>query len=315
MRRHITTLVTGIQRSPEFAKKRLAEFAVNPGTKCGHDCTYCSTGSLLRRHGSFQAFGESPFQFGYAIVDPATPERVARDAVTMRKRGRVQLCTTVDAWSPESQEFNIGRRCLGALLGQPEWSVRVLTKNAAVEHDYDLMAKYKGRVLVSLTLTGVAAKERQVAAFEPNASPISERIAALRRAHRRGLRTYGMLCPLLPGIADDYESISELVRTCLECGAEEIFAEAVNARGAGLPLTQAALDSAGFPEAARAVQAIRSREMWSDYCARLIATVQKVMREQSALAKLRFLLYPSHLTDRDFRRIRRDDAGVIWLGN
>jgi DNA repair photolyase len=315
MRRHLTTLGTGIQASPEFAKKGLADYAVNPGTKCGHDCTYCSTGSLLRMHRSFKAAGESPFTSGFAIVDPATPERVARDAARIRSRGMVQLSSTVDSWAPECQEYLLGRRCLEAILAEPGWSVRVLTKNAAVENDFDLVATHRDRVLVGLSLTGTRADEGKVAAFEPHASPISKRIATLREAHRRGLRTFGMLCPLLPGIADDHRSISGLVQICLACGAEEIFVEPVNARGAGLPLTQAALEAAGFHKEAAAIEAIRSRQHWSAYCAGLIVTVQQVMRELAALKKLRFLLYPGRLTKNDLHRIREDDAGVRWLGN
>jgi DNA repair photolyase len=47
---------------------------------------------------------------------------------------------------------------------------------------------------------------------EPYASPISERLTVLKKAHKLGLRTYGMLCPLLPGIADLPEQIDDLVR-------------------------------------------------------------------------------------------------------
>src|SRR5208283_4459095 len=137
-REHITTLKTGIQRSEEFEKKGLASYAVNVGTKCGHDCTYCSTGTMLRMHPSFKEAGEKPFDLGYAIVDPTMPDRVAIDAANIRpeKRGLVQLCTTTDAWAPEAQKHDLGRRCLEGILGQPGWSVRVLTKNAAVAKDY-----------------------------------------------------------------------------------------------------------------------------------------------------------------------------------
>ena len=38
-------LKTGITRTREFERKRLATHAVNVGTKCGHGCTYCSTRS------------------------------------------------------------------------------------------------------------------------------------------------------------------------------------------------------------------------------------------------------------------------------
>jgi DNA repair photolyase len=315
MKTYTTTLSTGIQPSPEFGRKGLAQFAVNVGTKCGHDCCYCSTGSLLRMHPSFKGAKQSPFGFGYSIVDPDTPERVARDAGHMRSRGLIQLCTTVDAWAPEAQEHNLGRRCLEAILSQPGWTVRVLTKNAAVQQDYEVIRKHRQRVLVGLSLTATPEREKRMAIVEPNASTITQRVAALRKAHRLGLRTYGMLCPLLPGIADDHKSISELVGTCIECGAEEVFVEPVNARGAGLKLTQEALLAAGFEKEAAAVGRIRSRVNWSHYCAGLIATVQQVMKELGVLGKLQFLLYPSHLTDADRRRIRKNDAGVKWLGN
>ena len=102
---------------------------------------YCSSGALLRMHRSFKQVRRSPFESGYAIVDPDTPDRVARDASRMRRRSMVQLCTTVDAWAPEAQEHDLGRRCLEALLSEPGWAVRILTKNAAVAHDFDLIEK------------------------------------------------------------------------------------------------------------------------------------------------------------------------------
>jgi DNA repair photolyase len=314
MKKHLTTLLTGIQPSPEFARKGLADYAVNVGTKCSHDCLYCSTGALLRMHASFKDAGQSPFGFGYGIVDPHTPERVGRDAGRLRNRGLVQVCTTVDAWAPESQDHQLGRRCLEAILNQPEWSVRILTKNAAVQQDFDLLEKHRDRVLVGVSLTAPPAKEAQMAVVEARASRITERLAVLKEAHRRGLRTYGMLCPLLPGIADDPESISELIQTCMDFGAEEIFVEPVNPRASGLRLTQEALLAAGFVREAAAVGQIRSWKEWSHYCTRLIATVQQVMAEKGVLEKLRYLLYPGRLTPADLKSIQGNNAGIKWLG-
>jgi len=314
MRNHLTTLKTGISRTPEFEKKRLACFAVNVGTKCGHDCLYCSTGALLRMHKSFKEAGENPFGHGFAIVDPTTPDRVARDAARIRQRGMVQLCTVVDAWAPEAQQHNLGRRCLSAILSQPGWTVRVLTKNAAVMKDFDLVNHHRDRVLVGLSITATPEKSEVVSVLEPNASPIRERMAAVKEAHRLGLRTYAMFCPLLLGIADSPEQIDELVRFALECGAEEFFCEAVNPRGPGLRLCQEALEAKGFHTEASAIERIRKREHWSEYVVQLIRNVQASVRRHSDISKLRYLLYPSGLLPDHVARIRQDDAGVIWLG-
>ncbi len=314
MKVHRYTLKSGIARTKEFERKKLATHAVNVGTKCGHACAYCSSGALLRMHRSFSDLSLSPFKDGYAIVDPETPKRVARDAERIRKRGMAQLCTTVDAWSPEARKHDLGRRCLEAILSEPEWTVRILTKNAAVIHDYDLIEQHRDRVLVGLSITGTPDKTDAIAAIEPNASPITQRMAAFWEAHARGLRTYAMFCPLLPGIADAPGQIDGLVRLAVECGAEEIFVEPVNARGAGLKATQEVLEDRGHRIEATAIGTVRQVKEWSRYVARLVSTVQCSVRAHYDLDRLRILLYPSRLTAEDVERIRGDDAGVVWLG-
>jgi DNA repair photolyase len=238
---------------------------------------------------------------------------VAEDAKRIRRRGLVQLCTTVDAYAPEAQPLHLGRQCLEAILAEPGWTVRILTKNAAVTEDFDLIKKHRDRVLVGLSLTGTADKEDVLKVVEPHASSISERMVALKKAHKLGLRTYGMLCPLLPGIADARKQIDELVRFVKDCGAEEVFSEAVNPRGNSLTLTEEVLREHGFLAEAEAILAIRKRKVWSAYVVALLQNLQKAMGKHMATEKLRFLLYPSGLSEPDRRTIRRDDAGVVWL--
>jgi DNA repair photolyase len=314
MKSYQTNLTTGITRTKEFERKHLASFAVNVGTKCGHDCLHCSTGALLRMHRSFKEAGQNPFGHGYAIVDPGTPDRVAADARRIKRRGLVQICTVVDAWSPEAQEHQLGRRCLAAVLAEPGWTVRILTKNAAVVRDYDIIQEHRDRVLVGLSLTGTADEAAFLNIIEPHASPIEQRVAALRDAHARGLRTYGMLCPLLPGIADAPDKIDKLVELVVQCGAEEIFVEPVNARGPALRVMQEALEAAGHTRQAAAIGRIRKREAWSGYVVELIRNIQASVQRHTTLMKLRFLLYPSGLRPEDLAAIRQNEAGVIWLG-
>ena len=306
-------LSSGIRPTPEFAKKKLADYAVNVGVKCSHDCTYCSTGTSLRMHKAFKEVGRSPFDSGYSIIDPEMPERVAIDAKRIKRRGLVQLCTTVDAWAPDAQGYDLGRRCLEAILAEPGWTVRILTKNAAVAEDFDLIKKYKDRVLVGISLTATSDKEDVLAVTEPNASPISERIAALKKAHKMGLRTYGMFCPLLPKVADGKKQIDELVRFAASNGAEEVFSEAVNSRGNGLTKTQDALRSNGFEAEADAIEIVRRRVNWSPYAVSMIKNLQAAMRKHMQIEKLRLLLYPKNLLPEDRAMIEKDDAGVIWL--
>lgn len=313
MRIYEHPLKVGINRTPEFEKKKLCSYAVNCGIVCGHNCLYCSSGALLRTHPAFKACGESPFGHGYAIVDPTTPDRIVRDARRMRNRGLIQLCTITDAWAPEAKKHEIGRRCLEAILTEPGWQVRILTKNAAVIDDFDLIEKHRDRVLVGLSITATPDRDEIVNIIEPNASSIKERMQAMAEAAARGLRTYAMFCPLLPGIADSSDQIDQFIRFAKDCNVEEIFVEPVNPRGKGLIDCQEALELWGYESQAKAVEAIRKESNWSKYVRDLIQSVQQSTRRHSSIDKLRFLLYPSRLKPNDIDAIRKDDAGIIWL--
>ena len=174
--------------------------------------------------------------------------------------------------------------------------------------------RHRDRVLVGLSLTATPDQARATSALEPNASTIEDRMLTMTEAAARGLRTYGMLCPLLPGVADSPEQIDRLVRFAVDCRVEEIFVEAVNPRGPGLRLCQEALEEAGLHAEAAAIAGIRKREQWSKYVADLIANVQRSVRRHFDIDKLRFLLYPGRLLPEHVDAIKKDDAGVIWLG-
>lgn len=304
---------SGISRTRQFERKHLAMYGVNVGIKCGHGCRFCSTPTMLRMHPGFKTVGLSPFDNDYAVVDPTTPQRVAYDAEHIKSRGMVQLCTIADAWSPEAQEYNLGRKCLEAILSQPGWIVRILTKNAAVEKDLDLICKYPDRVLLGLSITATADKANVVAVTEPYASPIPERLRVMQKAKALGIRTYAMLCPLLPGIANGPDQIDELVSQAVEFGAEEIFAEAVNPRGRGLILTQQALAQNEFNAEAAAIASIRSKGVWSRYATDLIINLQSSVQKYYDINKFRFLLYPARLAKHDLQTVQQDDGGVVWL--
>ena len=305
-------LKTGITRTPEFEKKGLATHAVNVGLACGHRCTYCSTPTLVRRHPFFREIGSPAFTPGLVIVDPSTPDRIRKDVAKLTDANIVQLCTTTDAWSPEAQEFNLGRRCLQVLLEESLCNVRILTKNAAVARDFDLIAKYRTRVQVGLSITAPPSKSHIARVFEPGASSMEDRLEALSEAHRLGLRTFGMLCPCLPGVLNDAAGLSEIGEVLRECNVEEVFLEPVNARGPALGRTEEALRVEGADEVADAIRLIRVRKNWSAYTADLIKTSEKVFHDFSRKRCLHFLLYSKTLQIEDRERIDRYSS-IVWL--
>ena len=79
-------------------------------------------------------------------------------------------------------------------------------------------------------------------------------------------------------------------------------------------MTQEALYDHGHSDAMCGISPIRRQAEWSRYVVRLIKLVQREVRANYDIKRLRFLLYPSRLTQEGLDEIRRDDAGVVWLG-
>ena len=303
----------GISATPEFARKKLCNYAVNVGVICGHQCTYCSTPGTLRMQSFFQGIQQSSFKKGFAIIDPQTPKRIRRGVPKLTSRDVVQLCTLDDAWSPEAREHNLGRKCLQFLLEETPAQVRILTKSAEVAEDFNLLKKHRDRVIVGLS-TGIPASREDVAeVIEPNASSVRERLAALRKAHRMGLRTYGMLCPCFPGVADSKAALNEMFEAVLACDVEDIWLEPVNYRPHGLKLSDFALQEAGLEAEAQAVETIRKKASWSVYATSLIKLAISVAKSHGVLNKLHILLYPTYLSLEHVAELKKCGREIIWL--
>jgi len=300
-----------ITRSNEFKKRKLASHALNVGLLCGHGCLYCSTPAMMRtqtkifkniKGSSFKAF-----HAGIAVVDPHTPKRIALRAHRLEPSDTVMFCTYTDGWSPEAKKFQLGRKCLQEVLTTSRCKVRILTKNAAVQDDFDLIRQYADRVEMSLSLTAPPSKNSLIRIIEPNASPLVDRIEALQSAKRMGIPVFGILCPCLPGVADTSAAFGELLDIMLSLEPTAIWTEPVNPRGPGLRNCAERLDRYGLFHEADQFNAIRNRQEFSKYVYRFIETATTAARQRDCLAIFNILVYDS---GKDFKG---DDRAVIWL--
>ena len=109
-----------------------------------------------------------------------------------------------------------------------------------------------------MSITATPDKADIIEILEPNASSIPERMTVMNEAARNKFRTYAMLCPLMPAIADDSKSIDEMVKFAAAINAEDIFAEPINPRGASLKNCQNALELWEYEKEAKAFESIRN---------------------------------------------------------
>jgi DNA repair photolyase len=176
-----------------------------------------------------------------------------------------------------------------------------------VADDLEYFAQFKGRDMLGLSLTAPVCKENVAKVLEPQASSISERIEVYRKAKKLGLRVYGMLCPLLPGVASSHADIRDLMETMLEFDPEDIWLEPVNPRGNGIVKCAEALKDAGFKEEFYRVDAIRETEIHQLYVDDLVDDATQADRDLECLSKLKILVYGEE------KNFCCDTSAVIWL--
>jgi len=187
---------------------------VNPYRGCSHGCSYCyarPTHEYLGLSAGLD-FETKVFVKHHAaellrdfLARPAwQPETIVFSGVT-------------DCYQPVERELRITRGCL-AVAAECRQPVGIITKNALVVRDLDLLSRLADHraVQVSLSITTLDAKLAR--AMEPRTSSPEARLRALRELKKAGIRTNVMVAPIIPGLNDS--EIPAILAAAREAGAQ-----------------------------------------------------------------------------------------------
>jgi DNA repair photolyase len=178
-----------VQAKSILNKSKIHDYCLNPYTGCQVNCRYCYARLFMRRYS-----GHSEPWGAFVDVKVNAPE-LLRKQVVRAKKGTVWLSSVCDPYQPLEEKYRLTRQCL-AILAEARFPVNIQTKMTLVLRDLDIIERFE-EVEVGMTLT--TDDERIAQMFEPGASPVGERIAALEKIHSRGIRTFAFVGPLLPG--------------------------------------------------------------------------------------------------------------------
>ncbi len=189
--------------------------AMAPYRGCGHGCAYCDG-----RAEKYFVEGVFDRDIGVRFNLGGLMRKEALGRTARGEYGAVCIGSGVtDVYQPYDGRFALTRECLEALapLGIP---VVILTKNARIERDFDLLARFPS-ALVILTVTTL--DPRLASVLESGASPPARRLETVRRAREAGFHAGVMAMPLCPGITDSTEAARGLFRACHDAGAEFVY--------------------------------------------------------------------------------------------
>jgi DNA repair photolyase len=182
-------VVREIEAKSILNPSKIHDYCVNPYTGCQVGCVYCYASLFMRRYS-----GHSEPWGAFVDVKINAPALLAKQIVKA-KRGTIWFASVCDPYQPLEERYTVTRRCLEVLVGR-DFPVEIQTKSARIRRDIDLIRRIPD-VEVGFT---IATEDETIARqFEPNASPVGERIEVLREFKAAGVRTFAFAGPLLPG--------------------------------------------------------------------------------------------------------------------
>ncbi|MBW1791659.1 MAG: radical SAM protein [Deltaproteobacteria bacterium] len=182
---------------PKGRAREFAPLAANLYRGCGHGCLYCFGPQTLKM--KRDAFSSEPKPRKDVL------KFLEKDARKYRGDGReILLSFTSDPYQPLEMKLNLIRRAIEILI-RNQLRFTILTKGGMrASRDFDLLERCD-RCRFGTTLVFI--NQADASRWEPNASPVSERIEAIKAAHKRGIKTWVSLEPVI-----DPDQALELIR-------------------------------------------------------------------------------------------------------
>ncbi|TWT34835.1 PA0069 family radical SAM protein [Blastopirellula retiformator] len=188
-------------------------YSLNPYRGCVHGCSYC----YARPYHEYLGFS--------AGLDFETKIMVKRNAAALfrkflaRPSWKCQLIVmsgVTDCYQPIERQFEVTRQCLqvAADANQP---LGLITKNALVTRDIDILADMASRNLVQVNISLTSLDQSLTRKMEPRTSSPDARLRAIRELSAAGVPVHVLTAPIVPGLNDS--EIPKMLEAAGDAGA------------------------------------------------------------------------------------------------
>ncbi len=201
------------------------EWSMNPYQGCEHGCVYC----YARYSHTYWGYSAGIDFEKKILIKENAAELLAQKLSSKKWEARpIMLSGNTDCYQPIERKKKITRQILKVLL-RYKHPVSIITKNALVLRDLDLLKELAKHKLVKVNLSVTTLNEDLRRFLEPRTSTGARRLMAVKKLVEEGIPTNVMLAPIIPSL-NSYE-IPELVKKSAEAGAHSISYQMVRLRG------------------------------------------------------------------------------------
>jgi DNA repair photolyase len=202
------TIVTE-NRSPDIPFR----YSINPYRGCVHSCSYC-----YARPGHEYLGLNAGLDFETKIVVKHRAALLFRKFLS-RPRWDVEpiaFSGVTDCYQPAEREFQLTRQCL-EVAWECRQPISIVTKNALVTRDLELLQKMAAHRLVHVYLSITTLQPKLAREMEPRTSIPSARLRAVDLLSSAGIPTGVLTAPVIPGLNDS--EIPKLLEAARDAGA------------------------------------------------------------------------------------------------
>ena len=188
-------------------------YSMNPYQGCEHGCIYCYA------RNSFEYWGWSAgIDFETKIVIKKNAPDLLRKFLMNPKWEPVpiSLSGNTDCYQPAEKKFKLTRQLL-EVCNQFNQPVGIITKNAGILRDKDLLQDMAKRNLVSVLVSITSFEEDLRRVMEPRTTTGKQRLKVIEELSKEGVRMGVMLGPMIPGLND--HEMQRIMKAASEAGA------------------------------------------------------------------------------------------------
>jgi DNA repair photolyase len=189
-------------------------YSLNPYRGCQHGCAYCYARPTHEYLGLSAGLDFEEKVFVKHEAAALLRNWLARDRYVPEP---IMLSGVTDCYQPAERHFRITRACLEVALAARQ-PVTIVTKNALVTRDLDLLAELARLNLVAVAISVTTLRRELVTDLEPRTSRPEARLRALRELCAAGVPTRAMIAPVIPGLNDS--EIPTILAAVRDAGAQ-----------------------------------------------------------------------------------------------
>ncbi|AZB31474.1 PA0069 family radical SAM protein [Chryseobacterium balustinum] len=190
------------------------EYSMNPYQGCEHGCSYC----FARPTHEYWGYSAGIDFERKIMVKKNAPELLEK---FFKKRGYksapILMSGNTDCYQPAERKFEITRKLLQVCLDYRH-PVNILTKNALVLRDLDILKPMAEQNLVSVSLSIPTINEDLRRKMEPRTSSTNNKLKAIELLSDNNIPVHVMVAPIIPGLNSD-EPLN-ILKTISEAGAQ-----------------------------------------------------------------------------------------------